>query len=953
MKYTFKQFLNFLFVSLSVTVSLQAHENEPTIKKNKKGASYSIETGLTIQKVRTARINKKKTIIVGASYEGTILGIDYNGEILWKNPLSGFMVHDMWCANITGDKKEEILVASADGYIFCLDSQGKLLWKHKHNEVPMYSVTTVTENGKSYVICGGFDLSIYYLDAQNGKIIKEIPSSSYSNQKPWGRKNEYVPTGKKHYANFLRIAYKENGKPIIVLHGNNNSMQTRGVLYFFNVMEDKPFKRVAIEKIKGQGSSPIGDMRIVANNENVLDILLGFSYHQKGAAFVKYQIDLDSDDNEALVWDAKVVKRLGFGYVVAQNELIKDVKKEKYLTRVGRFLLTTDTDLSNSSEKRFESKYSHYDLWKDGKFIILGSVQSGGSAIHILNTSVKGWKKAYTKLTPSKKIQSILTNTKNIRDNLKNYERPTWERKPRKVYFMTESFKDPVALKTKTTIERKYKSPIFLGGGWSSHVEKWNRSSLQNEKYKKRRDRRKKYDWSQQQVLDYILPWYDGEPGAAFWGGHGNDPYMFSLDTHKKILDGAKGKKTVLIYPELEDHSKDMEWVMNDLFYPLANYAKPRNGNIFVRTKHNFWQGNIYLPMWTPVLDGKYADVFVPSMEETTDKAMDVSIAGRVGVWCSGVFNNWGTRAVPDNPSFDRSRQFSHQRLPNHFLRHLIYHLANGATYINNFAVDQDYMSILWELVAKGALYVPKTNEVLSYSPVHLGMKKPDEHYMNEGSSLKWATFYNKEFEENNPFVFSRQSSTYMAGKNTPWDFSSIASYTKDRRQNFLPKYSNGLVLITPPQNGVFAKKDVPRGKLVDRLHPIYKNITKEYITDGRHYYSKDGKQTFAADTYAQTVSNDIKELGKKLPLKVEGEVAWVVAQTAPKHLRLTLIDGGYLNPSTKQAKVTIQNIAVKKMTDILDKTSYQINQKTKNVAITIPCGGFRFIDIELNEAIK
>ena len=151
-----------------------------------------------------------------------------------------------------------------------------------------------------------------------------------------------------------------------------------------------------------------------------------------------------------------------------------------------------------------------------------------------------------------------------------------------------------------------------------SQAEDWDRTGMENEKFKEKRDSRRSYVYTQQEAIDHITPRYDGEPGIAYWGGHGNDPYMFQLSTTKQILDAANGKKTVLIYPELEDHSSDFAWVMEDLFYPLAEYSSTRNANIFVRTKHNFWQANAYLPMWERMLDGEFADVFVPSMEEVT-----------------------------------------------------------------------------------------------------------------------------------------------------------------------------------------------------------------------------------------------------------------------------------------------------------------------------------------------
>ena len=54
------------------------------------------DTGYTISKMRTA-YKDGNSYIVASSYEGTVLGMQYDGTILWANTLSGFMNHDLWC----------------------------------------------------------------------------------------------------------------------------------------------------------------------------------------------------------------------------------------------------------------------------------------------------------------------------------------------------------------------------------------------------------------------------------------------------------------------------------------------------------------------------------------------------------------------------------------------------------------------------------------------------------------------------------------------------------------------------------------------------------------------------------------------------------------------------------------------------------------------------------------
>ncbi|MDU0353999.1 hypothetical protein RS130_08695 [Paraglaciecola aquimarina] len=154
------------------------------------------------------------------------------------------------------------------------------------------------------------------------------------------------------------------------------------------------------------------------------------------------------------------------------------------------------------------------------------------------------------------------------------------------------------------------------------------------------------------------------------------------------------------------------------------------------------------------------------------------------------------------------------------------------------------------------------------------------------------------------------------------------------------------MVLITPPQHGSYADKNAPRGKLVDHLHPLYKNIMSEFYTDGRQYFSADGKHTYAANTYYQEVAKTIQQKSRLLPITVKGDAAWVVAQIAPKRLRLTLIDGGYINPKSTQVEVSFNTIKPTKVIDIVDNTEFSLTQN--KTMVTIPTGLFRFIDIEL-----
>jgi len=133
----------------------------------------------------------------------------------------------------------------------------------------------------------------------------------------------------------------------------------------------------------------------------------------------------------------------------------------------------------------------------------------------------------------------------------------------------------------------------------------------------------------------------------------------------------------------------------------------------------------------------------------------------------------------------------------------------------------------------------------------------------------------------------------------------------------------------------------------VDHLHPRYRGILKEYLTDGRNYLSSDGRNVYQANAYYHQVEADIQAGANKLPLTVSGDVAWVAAQTGPRHLRLTLIDSGYMNPHTRTARVTFHTVEPTKLRALLTGMPVELSDPAR-ADIDVPCGLFRFIDIEL-----
>jgi len=731
-----------------------------------------------------------RSVIVAASYEGTILAFDYRGHMLWDkpNPLTGYMVRDLWCGDLDRDGNDEILAAVSDGSIHCLSlADGAPHWAKpfQPNEVPMNAVCTIRGPNATYVACGGFDKNIYYLD-KDGKLLETIPSSTYSDLRPWGKERVY---GYGHVANFMRPVPQPDGTDHLLLLGMHNHMQVSGRLYEFEPLAAKPFRKFRIPYNRSIGYLSVVDTRYV---------LLGSSTLSDQCA-----VEIDLRTGASRVYQ---LKRIGpNGYRVTQTEVVSFGKSHRYFFLCGNYAILLPPNFDEAKRETVVGRWAFNDMWRDrsNNRILLASAQSGGSAIHILDTSNPDWKSAFSKLDPPGKIQVMKANLSALRSQLRHFKRPPWERPPDPVLITAAPLSHPLAQKM---IRRGYNSLIFLSTKRSCRwnlvqSRDWRDKSgigIENEKYRKRRDKRMPYVLSQEEAVRSFLPGFE-EPGAqgiSMWAGHGNDPYYYQPSIYRKIIDAANGKYTVMVWPELGGHAPEFAYVLNHLFYPLAEYCQPRRGRIVFRSKNIFWQSTVYLPWWRRFLSGEFKDVFISSMEETTDKTQDMSLAGRIGLWASGVTGIWGMRCSRDNPCFDRSRQHAYQRLADHFLRTTVYSLAYGARYTQNTYTDVETLSLYWELIATGALFIPRREEIVSFSPVHLSITDPDERYTQEGTNNKWTIFYDPEKEAANPMVFSRMNGTWMAARPTPWDYSTIAFGAKERRQTFIPTFDKGLVNV-------------------------------------------------------------------------------------------------------------------------------------------------------------
>lgn len=123
----------------------------------------------------------------------------------------------------------------------------------------------------------------------------------------------------------------------------------------------------------------------------------------------------------------------------------------------------------------------------------------------------------------------------------------------------------------------------------------------------------------------------------------------------------------------MEGVDDQMQEVVEQIILPVAELCRQHDKKVIFRNKNIFWNGTCYVPYWRHVLlDSGFQDVFVPALEETNCRTAELSLAGRVGLWLTGSFNQWSCRMVTDNANFDRMWEWAGQQVLNHHLRHLM-----------------------------------------------------------------------------------------------------------------------------------------------------------------------------------------------------------------------------------------------------------------------------------------
>jgi lambda-carrageenase len=842
--------------------------------------------GHTAYHLRPASIDENNRGIVAATIDGYVLCYNSNKKLQWKTSLDGEFPFDLCVKDIDNDGLDESFVVTGNGTLFALNNEGKIIWKFSQGP-PLYQVSVaINKDGEASVAAGGVGEILYLFD-KSGNLKDSVKMEACIRHL---RSGDITGDGNDDFA----VATTTSG-----LIGNI----TLSVLSTENLSRIWSIKNIS-RNLPNSGRRLFSMLITDVTGDDKDEIIVSHGWGDNG------QLSAYNSTGE-LVFSQSDERIPNIPYRMNLLRVV-DTGDDKFI--IGHFgYVLIIYNLDGSLRETLTSDYAMADSYYDPstKTFYLGSSVSGGDGIYKINVNTDEDLKPFENMSPVGQLAVIEENLQTLFSQIENFAPPDYQPEPKSIDILASKPADK-EYDNISFIKTMLVSQIITNPDdyWCSHT-----------------DRRRKYNLTADQIVDIVSTNESEGNDILFWAGHGAG-FFYPIETFERMILAGPNHLKGFLFAEMEKVDQTMINLVQKGLLPLAELCLKYDKKIYFRNKNIFWNGTINLPFWKEViLNERFKDVFVPGLEETNCRTQELSLSGRIGLWKEGYINQWSCRMVTDNVNFDRLFEWGGQQVPVHHFRHLVSRGFLGATvFINNLHQGENFPAVynkiipFYDMLDKGIIHVPDREDLLSVSKVKVGMTENlSERYIEHGKNGHTYWFPEKGEQV---MVFNRMD-TYWGGSNLPeYDFSVFSTGETRRMTNFLPPNPYGIVPIVPLQN---------------------KENVDCIITDGEFYYVN-GIAT-DAPSYATTVLNKLKAAAADLPLLVGGGAHWSAVRLDESHIRILLMDPGYLNPGNHTAEIYLQKIEPIECRDILSGESLSV--KNGRILAEIPIGLFRIIDIK------
>ena len=853
---------------------------------------HSFSTGgHTIYHLKPATVGTDKRVVISASLDGSVLCHDRDGQLVWKSRIGGHFPFDMAVSDIDGDGRDETMVATAAGILYAVDDTGETLWTFDKT-APLFQVCTARlDNGSSVILAGGVEQMLYVLSPA-GSLLRSLQTQ--------------------HAIRHIRAGdIRGEGRDYVAVATTNRGLSgTLSLLLIDPANLDVKWTQTDLGTHAHNSGKRFFSMAVLdLNKDGKEDILLSNSWGENGRIFA-----YDHTGTQLYTTADKRIPNIS--YRMNLLDPVKLPNDEYVIGHFGNVLIRYNLD--GSCRDVLTGPYS----FADGAFdpvtrtYYMGSSVAGGDGIYAFQLDDPNWPEAYEQVKPVGKLLAIERNIHTLARQIAEFKAPAYQPAPRMVTVLSRqpegaSYQHLTFMRG-TTLSQKYEN----------RNELWNRDI----------DQRQRYDLTADEIVETVQRLDTAGLGFVVWSGHGHAAYM-PLSTFERMIEAAPENLWGLEFAEMEGVDDHMQAIVEEILLPVADLCRQHGKKIIFRNKNIFWNGTSYVPYWRRVLlDSGFEDVFIPALEETNCRTAELSLAGRLGLWLTGSFNQWSCRIVTDNANFDRMWEWAGQQVLNHHLRHLVSRASLGSDVFFNSIHQGPFSGELYEqlvpfydMLEKGIIHIPDKDELLSVPDVCLGMKSPpSDAFIRHGVN---GHQYRYPVDSHPQMVFDRLDCYWAAAPLLPHDFSRFGLGISRRMCNFLPVAPYGLVPIIPDDVDIAGTR-----------------FRAKISTDGEYYYDAGGKR-ISAEMQRPVVEKLLRESAARLPVRVSGDAHWSVVRLDPAHVRVTLIDPGYLDPADREVDIILQHMNGVRCVDIL--SGQVLPLKDGRIHVTVPMGTLRMVDVE------
>jgi len=859
--------------------------------------------------------------ILYTSYSGLLTCQELaNGRVRWTQDL-GSMAYEIRAADLDGDKVKEVL-ATADKCVYCFDEQGKLRWKWG-NGFLLYGLAVghFVSKDAMHVAVGGEDEQITLLGS-GGKPVKQIDF-------PFGWRPHSKGCDGARSAVRALDAGDTDGDGLDELLAANSHIT-------FALLDPRPDQGRWLWNVRDPRQSPLFSCRLLdLDGDGHCEAYVGTTTHVIAA-----------NPAGQILWEQTPPKVTPGIHMVLLTAADVDGDRRPELIALGGcdlFAFRADGTLAY-----LQSAVSYFFTNVAGSprpganEILLGSVIGADRNVYRVRFQTQGQDGIAEFREPAGYRETLNANLREIRDQV--LAAKTDPVTPKREYMLSLGGGNPTVEQIQgwaggeAAFRQSYPYDNLVPYSLVGYVEKGLESPgaqgtvVSHDEILARAEACERFQLHHLLIIAHghaahlqpktVEAWLQRTPTTCLGliTSELNAAYFLLSDTppkHKALFDEHLDKFLVPAIDAGIRHNRPTHMLMKQNWWAFAPAMQALRSRLFTPERRKW---------------------IVPTVEASSDSTPENNLAGRVGMWRSGLVQQWGMNVIDDQLTTGKTL-FMVPCDAHHTIRHLVAYAALGAT---TFQIKLGYLirdwpprfnlpmvgkvrytphglltqDLLIHLLGKGLIDVPTPETVVGLSPVVWRFTEPSDAFLSASKNDDLP------YEVTRAGLFTGSDWPFLA---TPETYANrYALNVRHFSHSFIPETPYGLPVIVP----AWFQGDMAWA-------------AQQWITDGADAVS-DGKRKSAADM-REPILKSLAQGARTLPVRAT-ECFCAATRRPDGTLRVTLVDPSYLQPAERHVTL-ISREPIQSLQDVV--SGRVVPFEGREAKLTVPAGAFRILDLK------